>query len=295
MSIVEFDSANEILSVEPPSAVEAVTRAEIDIQIATAKRFPRSPERFLREACTMVSVSPAIAAACRYTLPARKGGNNQPIEGASVRLAEIAAACWGNLRIMGRITDDDGKMVTAQGVGIDLERNVAYSVEVKRGVTTRDGRRYGDDMIKTTCLAAIAIATRNVTFKLIPKAFVAIVEDKALAVARGDEKTLPERLDAALSWFGKRGVKDGEVYKALGVTGYSDVTLDHLMTLQGYRTAITDGDATVDEIFRSTPTTPVAGVVREPGESKTDALTRALAAQQQAADEAPRGREPGED
>jgi hypothetical protein len=256
MSIVPSQfGGGEIQDVhEQPAMLEATTRAEIDIQIATAKRYPRSPARFLQEACSMVAVSPEIAAACRYRLPARKGGNSQPIEGYSVRLAEIVAACWGNLRIQGRIIDDDGRMLTAQGVGIDLERNLAYSVEIKRGVTTKDGRRFSDDMVRTTALAAIAIATRNVTFKLVPGAFTGVVSDHAIAVALGDEKTLPDRLASALKWFANRGVREFEVLAILGVKGKADVTLDHLLELQGYRTAIMDGVATAEDIFRPRPT-----------------------------------------
>ena len=134
-----------------------------------------------------------------------------------MRLAEICAVCYGNLRIVGRITDDDGKMITAQAVAMDLERNVGYSVEVKRGVVTKDGRRFGDDMIKTASNAAIAVATRNATFKVIPKAFVSLVEDSAREVARGDVKSLPQRTEAALAWFAGKGIADDRVFAALGV------------------------------------------------------------------------------
>lgn len=260
------------------SALEAITRAEIDIQISTAKRFPRSPEKFLREAVSMVSVSPELAAQCSYCLPARKGegGKGGPISGPSVRLAEIIASCWGNLRVVGRIVEDDGQSVTAQGVCLDLERNVGYSVEARRGVSRRDGSRYSNDMVNVTCNAAIAIATRNATFKAVPRAYVNVVEEEAKAIARGDVKTLPERADRALGWFAGKGVKEEEIFKALGLVGRADMTLDHLMTLQGYKTAVSEGHATVEEIFRPAPE-PTSQTTRQPGESKSDALTRALA------------------
>jgi signal recognition particle subunit SEC65 len=236
-----------------PAALEAVTRAEIDTQIATAKRYPRSPERFLRDAMTMVAASPELASQCTYALPARRGGDGKPIMGPSVRLAEILATCWGNLRIAGRVVEDDGKMITAQGVAIDLERNVGYSMEVKRRVTTREGRRYSDDMIVTTSNAAIAIVTRNATMKAIPRAYGHLVWEKARAVASGDERTIPERLAAALAWFAARGAPEPMVFRSLGVIGRADVTLDHLLILQGYRQAILDGEVTAEEIFDPKP------------------------------------------
>lgn len=231
-----------------PSALESITRAEIDIQVATANRYPRSITKFISEAKSIVALDPDLAAQCTYRLPARRG-STEVISGPSVRLAEICASSYRNLRISGRITDDDGKMITAQAVAMDLERNVGYSVEVKRGVVTREGRRYGDDMIKTTCQAAIAIAVRNATFKVIPRAFVSVIEDEAQRVATGDIKTLPERTSAALAWFAGKGVKEDRVFAALGIGGASDMTLDRLQTLHGYRAAVKEGVTTLDEIF----------------------------------------------
>ena len=247
---VEFVNADgEVMDLSAaPTALESITRAEIDIQISTAKRFPRSVAKFVSEAKTMVCIDPDLAAQCTYWLPARQGSNEQ-ISGPSVRLAEIVASCWGNLRVVGRITDDDGKFVTAQGVAIDLERNVGYSVEVRRGVTTKQGRRYGDDMIKVTCNAAIAIATRNAVFKCIPRAFVNVIEEEALRVAKGDVKSLGTRTEAALDWFKGKGAKEEQVFAALGIAGREDMTLDLLGKLNGMRTAVKDGTTTITELF----------------------------------------------
>lgn len=230
------------------SALEAITRAEIDVQVATAKRFPRSMSKFIAEAKSMVAVDPDLAAQCTYWLPARQG-STEPLTGPSVRLAEIVAVCWGNLRVVGRIADDDGKFLTAQGVAIDLERNVGYSVEVKRGITTKEGRRFGADMIKVTGNAAVSIATRNATFKVVPRAFVNLIEDEARQVAKGDIKTLPTRVFGALDWFATKGITEDRVFALLGVGGAADITLDLLGRLNGLRTAVRDGQARIDEIF----------------------------------------------
>jgi hypothetical protein len=260
--LVEINGGELVDLRDQPTALEAITRAEVDVQIQTAKRFPRSLARFMTEAKGMVALDPDLAAQCTYCLPARKGGrDNQPITGPSVRLAEIVAVCWGNLRVVGRITDDDGKMVTAQAVAMDLERNVGYSVEVKRGITTREGRRFGDDMVKVTCQAAISIATRNATFKVIPRAFVNLIEDEAARVAKGDVRTLPERTARAVGYFVGRGVSEERIFTGLGITGPADMTLDLLAKLNGFKVAINEGHATLDEVFPLTqaepaPTTP---------------------------------------
>ncbi len=267
-----------------PTALESITRAEIDVQVATAKKYPRSMTKFMSEAKGMVALDPDLAAQCTFVLPTRKknddGTDGGPITGPSVRLAEMLAICWGNLRITGRITDDDGKFITAQAVALDLERNVGYAVEVKRGVTFSPkarynaGARYTDDMIKTTCNAAIAIVTRNATFKVIPRAFVNMVQEEAQRVATGDVKTLPERTHAALGWFAGKGIREDRVFTALGIGGPADMTLDKLMTLHGYRTAVKEGLTTLDEIF-ATPKPPDAAPA--PGESKSAALAERIA------------------
>lgn len=232
----------------PPSALESITRAEIDIQIATANRFPRSLSKFLQEAKSIVALDVEVAGQCTYVLPKRKGADKS-IQGPSVRLAEIMASCYRNLRISGRITDDDGRMITAQGVALDLERNVGYSVEVKRGVMSKEGWRYSDDMIKVTCQAAISIATRNATFKVIPRTFVNLVEEEAKKVFKRDVKNLPARIDEALRWFKEKGVAPKQIFTTLGIGGPVDIDLDILAELSGYRTSIIEGLATVSEIF----------------------------------------------
>jgi hypothetical protein len=261
--------AAELARVEA-GAVEAITRAEIDSQVATAKKYPRTYKRFLTDAQGMIAASPTIAEKCRYILPARKG-SREPIQGPSVRMAEIVAACWGNLRIVGRIVADDGVFLTAQGMCLDLERNVGYSVEVKRSVRGRDGRRFSDDMVKVTGNAAIAIATRNATFKVVPRSFVQELEDYSIQVARGDERSLPDRASRAIQHFMSKGATDQRIFAALGVQGFVDLTLDHLDILNGYRVSLAEGMATIDELFP-------APEVAQPAGKGAAALAKRLAA-----------------
>jgi hypothetical protein len=261
-----------------PSVMEAVTRAEVDLQIATAKRFPRSVDRFLKTAMAMVSVSPELAEECTYAKPQKDAnGKDKVITGPSIRLAEILAVAWGNLRIGGRCTGDDGQAVTVVGVCHDLETNVAYSLEVRRGVKSKRGFRFPEHVVNNVINGGISIATRNATFKCIPRAFVNIVWQRAQAVARGDEASLPTRAQRALDWFATKGINESDVCQALGITGPADISLDHLTILQGFRTALQEESATVEEIFRR-PVDPVTPErQRRAGESRSDELTRKLA------------------
>lgn len=297
--IMEVDGGEIVDLRSRPTALEAITRAEIDVQIATAKRYPRSMQRFMDESKQMVALDADLAAQCTYVLKDKKKQDGTPVSGPSVRLAEILAVCWGNVRIVGRITDDDGKMVTAQAVGIDLERNVGYSVEVKRGVTTspkakyNPGTRFSDDMVRVTCMAAIAIATRNVTFKVIPMAFVTLIEDEAQRVATGDVKTLPERTERAVRYFVGKGISEHRIYDSLGITGPADMTLSLLQTLNGYKVAVSEGHASLDEIFAPMAPEPPAGAP-DPARTKTEALASKLGAKPKPTTEPPQSLLPDE-
>lgn len=290
MTIMQQNHQGEIMGLENetldlrgvPSALEAITRAEIDVQISTAKRYPRSSDRFLKEAINMVSLNQQLAEKCTYALPRRaynkltKEWETKLIEGPSVRLAEIVAVCWGNIKIAGRIVDDDGKTLTGQGIGHDLERNVCYALEGKRSIVSSNGQRYTDDMVVMNGNALVATITRNVTFKCVPRAFVAIIHERAQEIARGDEKTLFERLNAAIGWLAKKGVKEPEIYRVLEVNGKADVTLDDLMTLKGFCTSITEGLATPQEIFAAPVEPKVEKATVEAGSTKTQNVSAKL-------------------
>src|SRR5258708_5503124 len=94
------------------SLAELVTRAEYDVQIATAKRYPRSIKQFIDNAMEMVTLSEQIADDCIYALP-RDG---KTIEGPSARFAEMILHAWGHTRAGARIVNEDSRFVTAQGV-----------------------------------------------------------------------------------------------------------------------------------------------------------------------------------
>ena len=132
----------EVMQVSNAESLAALTRSEIDVQIATAKQYPRNLARVLGNIETLATMDEEVAGSCFYTL--RRQG--KVIEGASVRMAEIIASSWGNLRVQARIIGNDGKMITAQGVCHDLESNYAVSAEVKRRITDKNGHTFSEDM-----------------------------------------------------------------------------------------------------------------------------------------------------
>jgi hypothetical protein len=222
-----------------------INRSEIEQQIATARRFPRSLKRFRDEAIQMVTLSESIAEQCVYALP-RDG---KTIEGPSARFAEVIASAWGNNRAGARVIDDKGDFIVAQGVFHDLERNVAITYEVQRRIVDRQGRRFKADMIGVTANAACSIALRNAVLKGVPKAFWEDMYVEARKVIMGDVKTLANRRATAIAAFQRFGISSEQVCAKLEVAGVEDIGLEHLVLLRGMLTAIKEGDTTAEEAF----------------------------------------------
>jgi hypothetical protein len=248
--------------------------SEVSTQIATAKRYPRNVVAVRKRATEIATLDEETAASCFYSLP-RAG---KPIVGPSVRLAEIVASSWGNIRYGARVLDHDDQQIRAQGMCWDLESNVACTIEVARRITDRQGRTYNDDMIGVTGNAANSIALRNAVLKVVPTVVWKAVYDQARKVAIGDALTLTVRRTAAIAYFGKLGVDEARVLARLGRANVEEITLEDLEVLVGLKTALKDGDTTVPQAFA-----PAAAAAPQPPSIKQAAAAVAAAAATQPA------------
>lgn len=232
-----------------PSVVYQQDKAAIDIQISTAKAYPRSISRAMENAIALVSMNSEVASSCIYSLP-RSG---KAITGASVHLAKIIAQTWGNMRVEAKVTDIGSTQITSQAIAFDLENNLAIKVEVKRSIIGRKGR-YNEDMITVTGNAANAIALRNAILAVVPKQVIDSVYKAAEAAIIGDisdENKLIARRQAVIERLKSAyGVTEEEILSAVGKTSSTHLDKDDLVTLIGAGQAIKDGDSTVDQIFR---------------------------------------------
>lgn len=235
-------------------AVTATDRAEVETAIATAKRFPRDITQFKRDLLAWATLDEETAASCFYVLP--RAGKPLP-PGRSIRFAELALSAWKNVIAQGDISHDDAKHVYAVGMCRDLERNVGIRVMARRRITDKNGRRYSDDMIAVTGMAAVSVALRNAILKIIPGAFTKDIFEQVKQVAIGDAKTLVSRRTAALEKLGKMGVTPDRVLAALPKAGVDDIDLTDIGKLIGFYNAIKDGDSDIDTVFppleRETP------------------------------------------
>ena len=238
-------------SLVAPTAINEMERAQIDVQIQTAKHFPRTVSTAIEKAKTLACADTIIADECTYGL---KRGKKR-ITGPTIRLAEIMATSWGNLRYAGRTIAIEDRRVVAQGVCHDLESNAAASVEVSRSIVDKYGKRYGDDMIRVTSQAAIAIAIRNAIFKIIPGGYVGIVQRAAQAVARGEVMGLIDRTESAIAFFVGLGATETKVLAAIDLTKREDITWEHIDQLIQYAASIKTGETSIAELFGATPAT----------------------------------------
>jgi hypothetical protein len=251
------DKATEVaIEVLPPSTLEALERAHIDVQVATAHKYPRSIEKFKKRALEMATLDYETAESCIYSRPVGKEKDPKSgewvtkyAEGASIRLAEIVGACYGNLRVASRIVEQTERYVTVEGVAHDLETNFAAKSEVKEMTVKKDGTPYDERMRAVIAKAALSKGRRDATFTVVPRALCKSVIDAAKAIVIGDSTTLEDRRKKAAEWVKSKNIEEARVFSAIGVKGWSEVGLEHLNTLTGLKTSIKEGEVTIDDAF----------------------------------------------
>lgn len=226
-------------------AMMLLHKAEIDTAIATAHAFPRSITKFIELATSYATYDAETAAGCSYALPR----GNKIIDGPSVRLAEIVCSTYGNIRAEGRVIEITQDEVIARGVCMDLETNNTQSSEVRVKIKDRLGVRYNQDMITMTGNQAVAKARRNAIFMVVPGVFTKKIRQQAMKVAAGDEKTLPQRRDAAVAFFKNLKVTEAQICAVLEVKKINDITLEHYSILASMAQQIQNKENTVEELF----------------------------------------------
>lgn len=241
------EQQQEVITISQPEIVGMIDRAEIDTQVSTAKKYPRQLSTVLNNISTYATMTPETAEDCFYVL--RRGGN--VIEGLSVRMAEIIASSWGNLRVATRIIGNDGKTITAQAMCHDLETNVAVYKEVKRSIVDRTGRTYSQDMQVVTGNAAAAIAYRNAVLTVIPKAVTQKVIEEVKQVALGKSIDLETTRQRMIQYFAGLGVTQEQLFAYCGVKTIDEIDKQKVFELKGVANAIKEGTTTVKESFGS--------------------------------------------
>lgn len=245
-----MDNQIQTVEVMPTSVVEAQSRAEIDISIATAKRYPRNVDLAIQRSIATVTRSKEVAETCHYSLP--RGG--KAIQGPSVHLARIIASEYQNIRVDSKVVDIGQTMLTAQSVCMDLESNFAVRTEVKRRIVDRNGKRFKEDMIVVTANAALSIASRNAILQVIPRSITdeiySAVQKSLLGNLTDGQKLIKKRQDVLNGYKKTYNVEESEILELLNIETINQIKEPQLLELIGLAQAIKDGDTTVAQSFK---------------------------------------------
>ncbi len=230
--------------------VDAVERANVDSQVATAKQYPRDLARSVNNSIAMATMDYATAQSCGYALP--RGG--KPITGPSVHLAKLIVSNWGNMRAETKVVRITDKQVVSRGTCWDLENNVATAFEVRRSIVDKKGKRFTDDMITVTGNAANSIAYRNAVFSVIPKAITDKVYQAAQRFITGDlsdEEKIISRRKKCIDFFkDEYGITEEEVVMLCGKQTVNQIKAEQIALLLGITQSLKDGDTTVEELMK---------------------------------------------
>lgn len=238
-------AATEIV---PLSAIHAMERAQIDTQVATAHQYPRSIEKFKSRSLAMATLDLETAESCIYCRPVGKEKNDRGqwvekfAEGPSIRLAEIVACCYGNLRAAARVVEQTPRMVKAEGACHDLETNYAGKSDCVESTVNKNGEPYSERQAALTAKVACAKAYRDAIFRVVPRALCKPAYEAAKKIVSGDGKSISDRVKRVQKWLEQRKIHEKRALSVLGIEDWTQITEDHLMTLTGLRTAVQDGD-----------------------------------------------------
>jgi hypothetical protein len=234
------------------AGIQTIAKVELDMQISTAKAYPRDVKKFIKEAIMLATIDQETAESCIYALPRGKDNGKQTyLKGESVRLAEICLGAWGNIHAATRIKEKEpgAKVITAEALVWDLEKNVQVRTETQRSIVSRSGQVFTQDMQVVTGNAAASIALRNGIFKVIPKAFVKQVYNAAVNFSIGDQTKLTQKVHALFERFKKLGIQPEKILGYFNKKSADEITAEEVEEMIGIGTAIKENNLKIDQAF----------------------------------------------
>lgn len=258
--------------------ITPLAREGIDIQIATAKQYPRVFSKIVDRIISLSTIDETAAKSMVYALPRK----NKPIKGPSIRFAEIVFGQWGNCRVSSGVVDIDrvNKIIRAEGIFHDLETNAAWRTVVERRIVDSMGRIYNDDMIAVTGNAAKSIAARNAIFAGIPRAIWEPAYLRCERVIAGTVQSLAEARTGVLKEFAAFGITPERLCHAIEVRGIDDMMKEHIILCRQMHSALVNEDVSVEEMF------PLAAAKQPDKKPDTQPATAAPAEAEKPADTA---------
>ena len=279
-ALAPFESAPVAIVETATSAAAAQAKAATEARYVVAWRNPRSLDN-VRAALLHECKRPSFAKVARYKLPRGKS----TIVGPSIRFAEAAMRCMGNMLPETFLTyDDEDKRIYRVAV-TDLETNVTYTRDIvvtklverrtlRRGQEAVSQRVNADGVITYTVRAseddllnkegaAVSKAMRTCALRLIPGDVVDEAMELCRSVADNAAAKDPDAARKELSdGFAELNVtpKDLEAYLGHDLGKCSPA---QLLELRGLYAAVRDGEtswaAIVEELGGDAPAKPGKG------------------------------------
>jgi hypothetical protein len=225
----------------------------IDVQVTTARRFPRDVAAARKRAVEMATIDLDTAASCIWQRPVGKDKSGKEIvaEGPSIRAAEIIASSWGNLRCASKIDEIGDTYVVASAMAWDLESNNAIRTECREFCIYRDGKPFDERLKLVVAKAAAKKALRDAIFAVVPQSIkhaVMTACQQAIGQA-GAGKADPKRIAKAKAWLAQIGVSEQRALRTLGINSWDEATEAHIGRLAAIAQAIADEETTPDIAF----------------------------------------------
>ena len=239
------------LSGQPQTAAAKTqeTRAMSEIQsaILMAKHDPRNENQ-----CYMAIMAackrPSLAETAMYCFP--RGGTL--VKGASIRLAEVCARSWGNIRVGITITTQTDDRTEARAYAFDMQTNymvdqefsVPHKRTTKKGVTRLTDERDIRELVQNIGSRYL----RGCILRVIPADIIEAAIEQVQKTLESSDVPMGEQIRKMVMAFDELGVKVEHLEKRLGHN--LDATIpQEIVTLKGIYKSIKDGMASREDFF----------------------------------------------
>jgi len=233
-----------------------LTEAEMNqVKLQASTIVPRDVKKVIADVIETATEDAETAKACFYALTRKSKDGPKTITGPGVHLAILMASEWGNLFIKTAISEETKDTVKAIAYVGDIEKNNWFSFEDEMRTVDKSGKKYQLDQLIMTRKAVQSKALRGAIFRCIGKIRTVKVTRAVMAKAagKGTKEPLVDRVGKMIAYFGKLKVSEDRILNVLDVKASSEITEEHLITLIGVSTAITDKETTIEEAFPPTP------------------------------------------
>lgn len=212
-------------------------REGFDVQVSTAKRYPRDEEKSLAKSIKHSIRNRKTAKRCFYFRPVGKDSQGRIAftpPGIAIRGVENIAHNWGNLWI-GAISRGvvDGKL-TVTGVSFDIEANVRIEKDVTKSVTRTNGQLYSANHIATMEQALASTAVRNAVLANLPDYVKEEFKEAVIEYIAGDSQDkIDENWEILLQAFEQYSCTDKELRELCHIKPKAVIDGENIVFLTG--------------------------------------------------------------